>query len=208
MLSTETIGALRPKGVWSKRIHEAQGAELSPGASCGWRRAERKAARPPACPPARLPAPSQATLSDRGLRVLERGFLPTLDKFGKKCVLLFGPEDVHLIQTSLDADGLQITARLALVGAGPARTQRSTARPGAASAMHSGTAASAPFRPQLTKALYQAAWQRRPARSSTLVLRPPKQDVLFEPGQYKVVSKHHNLIAFSVDIALMIKVCG
>lgn len=60
----------------------------------------------------------KATLSDRGLRVLERGFLPTLEKFGKQCQLLFGPEDVHLIQTSLNADGLQITARLALASGG------------------------------------------------------------------------------------------
>ncbi len=27
----------------------------------------------------------KATLSDRGLRVLERGFLPTLEKLGKRC---------------------------------------------------------------------------------------------------------------------------
>ena len=57
----------------------------------------------------------KATLSDRGLRVLEKGFLPTLEKFGKQCQLLLGPEDVHLIQTTVHADGLQITARLALV---------------------------------------------------------------------------------------------
>lgn len=57
----------------------------------------------------------KATLSDRGLRVLEKGFLPTLEKLGKRCQLLLGPEDVHLIQQPSDTDGLQVTARLANV---------------------------------------------------------------------------------------------
>ncbi|KAL4425766.1 hypothetical protein ABPG75_009782 [Micractinium tetrahymenae] len=57
----------------------------------------------------------KATLSDRGLRVLEKGFLPTLEKLGKRCQLLLGPEDVHLIQSPADTDGLQVTARLANV---------------------------------------------------------------------------------------------
>lgn len=58
----------------------------------------------------------KAIFSERGLRVLEKGFLPTLEKFGKQCEFLFGPDDVHLLQTTLSTDGLQITARLALVG--------------------------------------------------------------------------------------------
>lgn len=113
----------------------------------------------------------KATLSDRGLRVLERAFLPTLEKLGKRCQvgaaalpprlrgstvllpalllaleiapfarshparhdsmlsfaidspllqLLLSPEDVHLIQGVTDTDGLQVTARLANVGAGRA----------------------------------------------------------------------------------------
>lgn len=57
----------------------------------------------------------KATLSDRGLRVLEKGFLPTLEKLGKRCQLLLTPDDVHLIHSVADADGLQVTARLANV---------------------------------------------------------------------------------------------
>ena len=43
------------------------------------------------------------------------GLLPTLEKFGKTCQLLLGPEDLHLVQTSQDTDGMQITARWAVV---------------------------------------------------------------------------------------------
>ncbi|KAL4859888.1 hypothetical protein ACK3TF_000143 [Chlorella vulgaris] len=57
----------------------------------------------------------KATLCDRGLRVLEKGFLPTLEKLGKRCQLLLGTEDVHLIQAVSDTDGLHVTARLANV---------------------------------------------------------------------------------------------
>ena len=41
--------------------------------------------------------------------------MPTLEKFGKTCQLLLGPEDLHLVQTSQDTDGMQITARWAAV---------------------------------------------------------------------------------------------
>eukprot|EP00887_Chlorella_sp_A99_P001004 scaffold5.g1004.t1 len=50
----------------------------------------------------------KAVITDRGLNVLHRGFLPTLEKFGKSCQLLLSPED-----GPADADGLVITARLA-----------------------------------------------------------------------------------------------
>ena len=32
------------------------------------------------------------------------------------------------------------------------------------------------------------------------------QDVLFEPGSFNVQSRHHNLIAFSLDVGLLLKV--
>ena len=38
------------------------------------------------------------------------GLLPALDKFGKTCQLLLGPQDVHFVQTSQDTDGVRITA--------------------------------------------------------------------------------------------------
>lgn len=57
----------------------------------------------------------KGTLSDRGLRVLEKGFLPTLEKLGKRVQVLLSPEDVHLIQAPSDTDGLAVTARLANV---------------------------------------------------------------------------------------------
>ncbi|KIY96220.1 HUS1 checkpoint protein [Monoraphidium neglectum] len=34
----------------------------------------------------------------------------------------------------------------------------------------------------------------------------PSKDVLFEPGTFNVQSRHHNLIAFSVDVGLLLKV--
>ena len=58
----------------------------------------------------------KAVLTDRGLHVLHKGFLPTLEKFGKSCQMLLSPEDVHLVQGAADADGLVVTARLANVG--------------------------------------------------------------------------------------------
>lgn len=57
----------------------------------------------------------KAVLTDRGLNVLHRGFLPTLEKFGKHCLLLLSPEDVHLVMGPSDADGLVVTARIANV---------------------------------------------------------------------------------------------
>ncbi|KAL0029993.1 hypothetical protein WJX77_012183 [Trebouxia sp. C0004] len=55
----------------------------------------------------------RGTFSDRGVRALEKSLLPTLEKFGKTCQLLLGPEDLHLVQTSQDTDGMHITARWA-----------------------------------------------------------------------------------------------
>ena len=89
----------------------------------------------------------KATLTARGMRVLERGFLPTLEKLGKSCAVLLGPEDVHLLQGAAEAGGLHVVARLA-------------------------------------------------------------RSVLFdEGGGYSCESRYRNLIAFAVDIALMLKVC-
>ena len=41
--------------------------------------------------------------------------LPLLEKFGKTCVVLFRPGDVHFIQKPVDADGMQVTARCSKV---------------------------------------------------------------------------------------------
>mmetsp|Transcript_25779 Transcript_25779/g.66367 ORF Transcript_25779/g.66367 Transcript_25779/m.66367 type:complete len:283 (+) Transcript_25779:515-1363(+) len=54
----------------------------------------------------------KAVFSDHGLRALEKGFVPTLDKFGKTCQLLLGPQDVYFIQTGVNTDGVHVTARL------------------------------------------------------------------------------------------------
>ena len=43
------------------------------------------------------------------------GLLPTLEKFGKTCQLLLGPDNLHFIQASQDTDGMQITASWAVV---------------------------------------------------------------------------------------------
>jgi HUS1 checkpoint protein len=56
-------------------------------------------------------------LSDRGIGILERKFLPTLEKFRKKSTMMFTRDTVFIIQqptaTSSTTDELQITLRLA-----------------------------------------------------------------------------------------------
>eukprot|EP00798_Chlamydomonas_sp_ICE-L_P020003 gene20003-26716_t len=56
----------------------------------------------------------KASFTDRGKHILEKGFLPTFEKFGKTVQLLLGPEDVHLVQTSLNTDGSFVTCRFAV----------------------------------------------------------------------------------------------
>ena len=46
---------------------------------------------------------------------ISAGLLPTLEKFGKTCQLLLGPDNLHFIQASQDTDGMQITASWAVV---------------------------------------------------------------------------------------------
>lgn len=45
-------------------------------------------------------------------------FLPTIEKFGKTCQVLLGADEVHFIQTSLNTDGVHVTARFAAVSGG------------------------------------------------------------------------------------------
>ena len=42
---------------------------------------------------------------------MQAELLPLLEKFGKTCMVLFRPGDVHFIQKPVDADGMQVTAR-------------------------------------------------------------------------------------------------
>mmetsp|Transcript_21501 Transcript_21501/g.36658 ORF Transcript_21501/g.36658 Transcript_21501/m.36658 type:complete len:319 (+) Transcript_21501:144-1100(+) len=87
----------------------------------------------------------KGTFTDHGIRVLEKGFLPTLEKCGKRLQMLLSEDEVNLIQTPLNTDGPCVNARFAV-------------------------------------------------------------DVLFHPETYKMASKHQNLIAFSVDIGLFLRV--
>lgn len=48
---------------------------------------------------------------DHGLVCMQAELLPLLEKFGKTCMVLFRPGDVHFIQKPVDADGMQVTAR-------------------------------------------------------------------------------------------------
>ena len=84
----------------------------------------------------------KATFTDRGLRTLEKGTLhslsklyakirwqhhwgdedawsagicPALERHGKACHVLLSREDVHLIQTTMEADGMFICARWDIV---------------------------------------------------------------------------------------------
>ncbi|KAG2498935.1 hypothetical protein HYH03_003125 [Edaphochlamys debaryana] len=87
----------------------------------------------------------KGTLTEDGTRKLWKSFLPTVEKFGKTCQLLFGEDEIHIIQTSLDTDGVHVTARFA---------------------------------------------------TSTL----------FSPDTYRCQSKHCNLIAFQVQVELLLRV--
>ena len=51
-------------------------------------------------------------ISNEGMRVLERQFLPCLEKFGKQCFMLITPDDVFILQDINDAHGMQTTARI------------------------------------------------------------------------------------------------
>ena len=47
----------------------------------------------------------KAVISDDGLRLLRKGFAPSLERFGKTAQVLLGPEDVHLFQDTNNTDG-------------------------------------------------------------------------------------------------------
>jgi HUS1 checkpoint protein len=46
-------------------------------------------------------------------------FLPTLEKFGKTCHILLGPDEVFFIQRPVDADGANVTVRFSVVSSRP-----------------------------------------------------------------------------------------
>ncbi|GIL98551.1 hypothetical protein Vretimale_3914 [Volvox reticuliferus] len=52
-------------------------------------------------------------LTEHGARLLWKNFLPIIEKFGKTCQVLLGTDEVHFIQTSLNTDGVHVTARFA-----------------------------------------------------------------------------------------------
>jgi len=60
----------------------------------------------------RLSMRFKAVLSDRGVSLLERGFVPSLEKFGKTCCLLLREDDVHFVQNVTCTDGPHVTAKL------------------------------------------------------------------------------------------------
>lgn len=53
----------------------------------------------------------RACVSENGKNLLEKNVLPCLEKHGKSCHMLLSPGDAFLIQTTEDADGMQISAR-------------------------------------------------------------------------------------------------
>eukprot|EP00775_Hariotina_reticulata_P013050 gene13050-13177_t len=86
----------------------------------------------------------RASLTEKGSRSLATAFLPTLEKFGKTCQVLLGPEEINFVQTPLEADGANVSVRFAV-------------------------------------------------------------SALFNSEGYKVQSRHFNLIAFAVDVGLLLK---
>ncbi|GIL70826.1 hypothetical protein Vretifemale_1517 [Volvox reticuliferus] len=84
-------------------------------------------------------------LTEHGARLLWKNFLPIIEKFGKTCQVLLGTDEVHFIQTSLNTDGVHVTARFAA-------------------------------------------------------------ETLFDVDTYRCQSKHFNLIAFQVEVGLLLRV--
>jgi HUS1 checkpoint protein len=66
----------------------------------------------------------KATISLDGLMALERRYLPTLEKFGKRCAVLLSPSEVYLVQDAHEADGMQISASLSAVSSAPETVQK------------------------------------------------------------------------------------
>ncbi|KXZ52749.1 hypothetical protein GPECTOR_8g140 [Gonium pectorale] len=87
----------------------------------------------------------KGTLTEHGSRLLWKNFLPTFEKFGKSCQVLLGTDEIHFIQTSLNTDGVHVTARFAA-------------------------------------------------------------ETLFDANTYRCQSKQYNLIAFQVEVGLLLRV--
>ncbi|GFR43925.1 hypothetical protein Agub_g5061 [Astrephomene gubernaculifera] len=87
----------------------------------------------------------KGTLTEHGARLLWKSFLPTIEKFGKSVQVLLGTDEVHFIQTSLNTDGVHVTARFAA-------------------------------------------------------------ETLFHLETYRCQSKHYNLIAFQLEVGLLLRV--
>lgn len=109
------------------------------------------------------------------------GFVPTLDKFGKTCQLLLGPQDVYFIQTGVNTDGVHVTARLSRVR------------------------------------LAHHAWRctkGRGGRFTDWCPSPPgladwggvAQDTLFEEEGFLISSRTNDNIAFSFEVANLLRV--
>lgn len=55
----------------------------------------------------------KGVFTHRGASMLERAFLPTVEKFGRSCQLLITPEQFCLVQTSLNtSEGAHVCARI------------------------------------------------------------------------------------------------
>ncbi|KAF6255077.1 DNA damage checkpoint protein [Scenedesmus sp. NREL 46B-D3] len=87
----------------------------------------------------------RATLTERGCQSLHKAFLPTLEKFGKTCHILLGPDEVFFVQRPVDADGANVTVRFTV-------------------------------------------------------------ERMFSTESFRVASRHFNLVAFAVDVGLLLKV--
>jgi len=53
----------------------------------------------------------KGNISHEGMTAL-RKILSAIEKFGSRCYLLFSPSDLYLIQDTVEADGMQVSARI------------------------------------------------------------------------------------------------
>ena len=56
----------------------------------------------------------RGVISESGLRALEQ-YLGAVERFGRRAHLLLCPDDVYVVADARDADGMQVSARLAAV---------------------------------------------------------------------------------------------
>jgi len=132
-------------------------------------------------------------------------FLPTLEKCGKSCQLLLGADEVNFIQTPVNSDGACVSARFYKVRWLSTQLRSCFGHPSIPSS-HCLWGSHVCYQSnvnRLSKCFSGALHNRIHLTTCT---HTHTQDVLFSPATYSICSKHHNLIAFNVELGLLLRV--